>query len=163
MAEKRDQAGVLNLGQIVGWLGLPPRMQLVKEGLDPSEGLYRQVATRLASAHLGGVGLALFQSGEDRYEVDLRPGAEWRDAAYHLGNLANLRAGRLVVNDPQEMLRRDALSGQARDYADYRQAVLGHLHLLAVEPDGQGEKAPARAFRAALEAALEVEKARRAA
>ncbi|MBI4799825.1 MAG: hypothetical protein HY794_14095 [Desulfarculus sp.] len=163
MPENRVELGVLNLRQIVQWLGLPPRMQLVKEGVDASEELYRQLAARLASAHLGSVGLLLTQSGDDRYEVDVRPEAEWRDAAYYLGHLANLQAGRLVVNDPEEMLRRDALSGHAREYADYRQAVLGHLYLLAVPPENQGEQAPARAFRAALEAALEVEKARHAA
>ncbi|MBI5523852.1 MAG: hypothetical protein HY910_14585 [Desulfarculus sp.] len=163
MAEKRNELGVFNLRQIVQWLGLPPRMQLVKEGLDASEELYRKLAARLASAHLGSVGLLLTQSGDDRYEVDLQPGAEWRDAAYYLGHQANLRAGRLVVNDPAEMLRRDVESGEPRAFADYRQAVLGHLSLLAVEPGGQEEQAPARAFRAAIEAALEVEKARHAA
>lgn len=163
MDEKHAELGVLNLRQIVQWLGLPPRLELAKEGLDASEELYRKLAARLASAHLGSVGLLLSQTGEDHYEVELRPGAEWRDAAYYLGHLANLRAGRLVVNDPEEMLRKDVESGHPRAFADYRQAVLGHLRLLAVEPGGQEEAAPARAFRAALEAALEVEKARRAA
>lgn len=163
MPDKRAELGVFNLRQIVQWLGLPPRLQLVKEGLDASAELYSKLAARLASAHLGSVGLVLVQSGDDRYEVDLRPGAEWRDAAYYLGHLANLRAGRLVVNDPGEMLRKDVESGERREFADYREAVLGHLRLLAVEPSAEGEQAPARAFRAALEAALEVKKARHAA
>jgi len=162
MNEKNRPAGVWNLQVIVDWLGLPPRMQLIKEGMDPSAELYRKVAARLASAHLGSVGLGLAQVGEDAYEVQLRPEAEWRDAAYYLGNVANTQAGRLVVNDVEEMLRRDALSGQPREHADYREAVLAHLYLLGVPREGQGQ-GPARAFRAALEAALEVEKARRAA
>ncbi|MFH1033846.1 MAG: hypothetical protein V1806_05010 [Pseudomonadota bacterium] len=163
MDEERIEPGVWNIKQIVAWLDLPPRLQMLKEGLDASVELYTKVAVRLASAHLGSVGLVLTQTGADRYQVEPRPGADWRDAAYYLGNLANLRAGRLVVNDPEELLQRDALSGERREHADYRQAVLAHLHLLAVPPGDGPEQATARAFRAALEAALEVEKARLAA
>jgi hypothetical protein len=163
MAETHTEIGVWSLKQIVEWLGLPPRMQLLKEGLTPSADLYSRVAVRLASAQLGSVGLGLVQTGEDRYEVELRPGVEWRDAAYYLGHLANTQAGRLVVNDPEELLRKDALSGERRQWPDFRQAVLAHLSLLAVPAQEGREQAPSRAFRAALEAALEVEKARRAA
>lgn len=163
MAEKLREAGVWNLQMLVDWLGLPPRMQLMKEGLDAPADLYRKLAVRVASAHLGSVGLGLVETGPDLYEVVLRPEADWRDAAYYLGHWANLRAGQMVVNDPEELLRRDALSGAKRDFADYREAVLGNLALLAIPPDSGEEQAPARAFRAALEAALEVEKVRHAA
>jgi hypothetical protein len=163
MAEKTHEPGVWTLKQIVAWLDLPPRLQLIKEGLDSSVELYRKVALRLASTHLGSVGLGLVETGPDRYEVELRSGAEWQDAAYYLGNLANLQAGRLVVNDPEELLHKDVVSSQRRELADYRQAVLAHLHILAVTPEPGVEQAPAKAFRAALEAALEVEKARHAA
>lgn len=70
--------------QLVEWLGLPPRLQLIKDGLDVSVDLYRRVAVRVASAHLGSVGLGLEETGPDVYEVVLRPGSEWRDTAYYI-------------------------------------------------------------------------------
>ena len=161
MADERAELGFLHLQQIVDWLALPPRMQLMKEGLDPSAELYRKLATRLASGHLGAVGLMLAQQGPDLYQVEPRPGADWPDVAYYLGHMANLQAGRLVVNHPDELLAKDVLTGEPRAYADHRQAVLAQLNILAVPPENRADNPLAQALRAAVEAALEVEKLRR--
>lgn len=155
---------VLNLAQILELTGLPPRFQLVADGLDASADLYRRVVLRLAGAHLGQVGLALLETGPDAYQVILRPGNEWREVAYNLAVAANAAADRLIINDVDELLRRDLATGQTRDYPGYQEAVEGHLYLLRPpdpEPGRQG--VGAKALRAALEAALEVEKVRRVA
>lgn len=54
----------------------------------------------------------------------------------------------MVINDPEELLRREALSGHERHFADLRAAVLGNLAVLATPPEGGQEQGPARAFRA---------------
>ncbi|MFH1034185.1 MAG: hypothetical protein V1806_06715, partial [Pseudomonadota bacterium] len=91
---------------------------------------------------------------------ELAPGAEWRDVAYALAHWANVKQDRLVYQSEEELLRRGPW-GDERQFDTYRDAVLASLSLLKSEPDEQGLQN--RAFRAAVEAALEVEKVRHAA
>lgn len=89
----------------------------------------------MANAHLGSVGLSLEETELDVYKVVLRPGSEWRDTAYYLGHMANLRTGRMVRSRGVA-----ALGGPERHFTDLRAAVLGNLAVLATPPEGGQDK-----------------------
>jgi len=160
MAGKIAEKGWLSLNQVLDLVGLPPRLELVKDGLDVSAGLYRSLALRVARQYLGVVGLGLREVEPEVYQVELAPGAEWRDVAYALAHWANVKQDRLVYQNEEQLLHRGP-EGEERRLDNYRDAVLASLGLLQADPGEQNLQA--RAFRAAVEAALEVEKVRRAA
>lgn len=160
MPDNKLNAGVLSLKQVLDLVGLPPRLELVKDGLDVSVRLYRSLVLRMARQYLGVVGLDLREVGDENYQVDLAPGAEWRDVAYALAHWANVKQDRLVYQSEEELLRRGPY-GDQRHFDNYRDAVLASVGLLKSEADEVGLQD--RAFRAAVEAALEVEKVRHAA
>ncbi|MFH1057350.1 MAG: hypothetical protein V1797_01565, partial [Pseudomonadota bacterium] len=106
MPDNKLNAGVLSLKQVLDLVGLPPRLELVKDGLDVPAGLYRSLVLRMARQYLGVVGLDLREVGDENYQVELAPGAEWRDVAYALAHWANVKQDRLVYQSEEELLRR---------------------------------------------------------
>jgi|GEM_PF-7069911 len=160
MEEKLYESGVLSLKQLVELVGLPPRLALVKDGLDVPVDLYRKLVLRMADRYLAVVGLGLRETQPEHYAVELRGGNEWRDVAYALAHWANVKQDRVVYHDEEELLHRGP-EGEPRDFHDFKDAVWASLGLLQADP-GERE-VQERAFRAAVEASLEVIKARRAA
>lgn len=160
MEEKRYEPGELSLKQVVELVGLPPRLELIKDGLDVPVDLYRKLVLRVANHYLGVVGLGLRETQPEQYAVDLRGGNEWRDVAYALAHWANVRQDRVVYQNEEELLHHGP-EGEPRDFHDFRDAVWASLSLLKADADERGVQT--RAFRAAVEASLEVLNSRRAA
>lgn len=160
MASQIADKGVLSLKQVLDLAGLPARLELVKDGLDVSAPLYRSLALRVAQQYVGVVGLRLREIEPERFKVELAPGAEWRDVAYALAHWANVKQDRLVYENEEQLLHRGPY-GEERRLESYQDAVLASLDLLRAEPGEQSLQA--RAFKAAVEAALQVEKVRHAA
>ena len=160
MHEKLRETGELSLKQVVELVGLPARLALIRDGLDLPVDLYRKLALRLANHYFAVVGLGLRETQPEQYALELRPGSEWRDVAYALAHWANVKQDRLVYQNEEELLHRGP-EGEPRDFHDFRDAVWASLGLLKADPVER--EAQAQAFRAAVEASLEVIKARRAA
>lgn len=160
MEENHNQTGELSLKQVVELVGLPPRLELIKDGLDVPLDLYRKLALRMADQYLAVVGLGLRETQVEHYALELRGGNEWRDVAYALAHWANVKQDHIVYHSEEELLRHGP-EGEPRDLHDFKDAVWANLGLLQADPDERGVQA--RAFRAAVEASLEVIKARRAA
>ncbi len=160
MEEKRNGPGELSLKQVVELVGLPPRLELVKDGLDLPVDLYRKLVLRMANHYFGVVGLGLRETQPERYALELRGGSEWRDVAYALAHWANVKQDRVVYHDEEELLHHGP-EGEPWDFHDFKDAVWASLGLLRADP-GERE-VQERAFRAAVEASLEVVKARHAA
>ncbi|MCA1905604.1 MAG: hypothetical protein LDL11_03315 [Desulfarculus sp.] len=160
MEDKRNPNGELSLTQVVELVGLPARLELVREGLDLPADLYRKLVRRVADHYFGVVGLGLRETRPEHYALDLRGGSEWRDVAYALAHVANVKQDRVVYHDEEELLHRGP-EGEPRDFHDFKDAVWANLDLLRADPSER--EVQQRAFRAAAEASLEVIKARRAA
>lgn len=160
MVEKRNEPGSLSLKQVVELVGLPPRLELVKDGLDLPVDLYRKLVLRVANQYFAVVGLGLRETLPEQYALELRGGNEWRDVAYALAHWANVRQDRVVYQNEEELLHHGP-EGEPRDLHDFKDAVWASLGLLRADPGERGVQE--RAFRAAAEASLEVMKARHAA
>jgi hypothetical protein len=145
---ERDKKGRLSLKDILELLELPTRGEVQKEGLNPDIETYRKVVIKVANAILGAVQLILLPTEEDEYELAPAAGGEWRDAAFHLGYYANLKAGSVVVDSSKAFLRYNAPEG---GWPDFRAAVLGNLSLLRSLPEALHLNQPRATLLKALE------------
>ena len=122
----------MSLKQVLELLELPSRGEVQAEGLNPDIETYRRVASKIANSYFATAQLALLSVGEDLYEVRPIGGHSWRDAAFSLGYLANLAAGRDEVQSSKGFLKYRAPEG---GFKDYREAVLANLDLLRTLPE----------------------------
>ena len=160
MAAEHKDNDFIRLAQLLKLWDLPTLPELVLDGVHPQPDLYRKVVYRLAANYAGSAHLNLAPLEDDRFQV--LPQVDWEDSAYWLGNLANLRENRVVINAPEDLLTWGLPPG-APPHADLSQAVLANLELLSAAPQGFGLGTPRQALTKALQDALQVVAARQAA
>lgn len=158
MATSLKNKNTITLKGLVELFGFPTLPELIIDGVNLDETLYRKLLVRLAARYFETAQLSLSLAGEDEFLVEPAQGGEWEDAAYWLGNLINQAAGQVKVNAPSDLLRRGREGREP--YADLASAVLGNLGSLSQAPQAFGFGSPAEALRKAAENALEVKKVR---
>ncbi|MFH2126848.1 MAG: hypothetical protein ABIK12_10045 [Pseudomonadota bacterium] len=158
MATSKTFKNRLSLKGLVELFGFPTMPQLIIDGINIDETLYRKLIVRFAQLYLDTVHLRLSLAGEDELLVEPFAGSDWQDVAYWLGNLINQEAGSVKITAPSDFLRPKAKG--APPYESLAEAVLDNLHSLKNAPEVYGMGTPGDALRKAAENALEVKKVR---
>lgn len=158
MATSKELKNKITLNGIVELFGFPTLPELVIDGINISEDLYRKLVIRLAQHYLDTVHLTLTLAGEDRFQLEPFADGDWNDVAYWLGNLINQEAGAVKITAPGDFLSQGKLKGKA--FETIEEAVLDNLDSLRNSPEVFGMGSPGDALRKAAENALEVKKVR---
>jgi hypothetical protein len=158
MATPKKLNDTISLNSLVELFGFPTLPELIIDGVNMDETLYRKLVVRLAQHYLDTVHLTLSLAGEDVLKFEPFAGGDWNDAAYWLGNLVNQEAGTAKVAAPSDLLRLGRQGGGTHD--SLAEAVLSNLHYLKSAPGVFGMGTPGDALRKAAENALEVKKVR---
>lgn len=158
MATSQTLKNRISLKGLVDMFGFPTLPELIIDGINLDETLYRKLVVRLAQHYLDTVHLRLSLAGEDELLLEPFADSDWQDVAYWLGNLINQHAGSVKITAPSDFLR---MSREGQEpYDDLAEAVLGNLSVLRDAPVVYGMGAPADALRKAAEDALAVKKVR---
>lgn len=158
MATPKEIKNTISLNSLVELFGFPTLPELIIDGLNLDERLYRQLVVRLAQHYLDTVHLTLSLAGEDVFRLEPFEQSDWNDAAYWLGNLINQEAGAAKVVSPNDLLRQSSAGKES--HPGLAEAVLGNLHHLKSAPGVFGMGSPGDALRKAVENALEVKRVR---
>ncbi len=158
MATHQKIKDTVTLNALVELFGFPTLPELVWDGLNLDEKLYRKLVVRLARHYLATVHLNLSLAGDDLFRLEPFAEGDWNDVAYWLGNLVNQEADAVKIAAPSDFLRRGA--GAEEPYASLAEAVLDNLHVLESAPEVFGMGSPVDALRKAAEDALVVKKVR---
>jgi len=148
----------ISLKGLVELFGFPTMPELIIDGVNLDETLYRKIVVRLAQRYLDTVHLRLSLASEDELLVEPFAGSDWQDVAYWLGNLINQKAGSVKITAPSDFLRPKAKD--AEPYESLAEAVLDNLAPLRNAPEVYGMGTPGDALRKAAENALEVKRVR---
>lgn len=158
MGTSKQIKNTISLNRLVELFGFPTLPELIIDGVNLDETLYRKLVIRLAQRYLDTVHLTLSLAGEDLFRLDPLIDGDWDDVAYWLGNLINQEAGAEKVAAPSDLLRLGREGGGSHE--SLAEAVLYNLHHLKSAPGVFGMGSPGDALRKAVENALEVKKVR---
>lgn len=158
MATSKELKNKITLNGLVKLFGFPTLPELLIDGLNLSEALYRKLVVRLAQHYLDTVHLTLSLTGEDEFRLEPFAGSDWNDVAYWLGNLINQESGAEKITAPSDFLRQGEQSGKT--YESLAEAVLDNLQALKNAPEVFRMGSSGDALRKAAENALEVKKVR---
>jgi hypothetical protein len=158
MATSKEVKNKISLNGLVELLGFPTLPELVIDGVNLDEILYRKLIVRLAQHYLDTVRLTLSLADEDLFRLDPHADGDWNDVAYWLGNLINQESGTVKITAPSDFLRQGELKG--RPYGSLAEAVLDNLDSLRNAPEVFRLGSPGDAIRKAADNALEVKKVR---
>jgi hypothetical protein len=158
MATSKELKNKISLNGLVELFGFPTLPELIIDGINLSEDLYRKLVVRLAQHYLDTVHLTLTLAGEDQFKLEPFADGDWSDVAYWLGNLINQEAGTVKIAAPSDFLRQGKLKGKS--FESIEEAVLDNLHSLKNAPEVFGMGSPGDALHKAAENALEVKKVR---
>ncbi|MGD9125190.1 MAG: hypothetical protein PVG60_08855 [Desulfarculaceae bacterium] len=158
MGETDSRTVLISLKELIHIYGLPTLPELMRDGLNPGTELYRALVIRLARHYLGAVLLDLEPVDEEHFNLSPEQGNEWEDVAFWLGHVANLKAGEVLIESIDALLRLGAPEGEP--YADLGQAVRANLELLGEVPFAFNMGLPDQALHQAIKYAQEAEKVR---
>ena len=158
MAKNKKIKDTISLNALVELFGFPTLPELLWDGLNLEEELYRKLVVRLAKHYLATVHLNLTLVGEDLFRLEPFDEGNWNDVAYWLGTLVNHEANEVKITAPSDFLRLGA--GAKKPHESLAEAVLDNLHIVRSAPGVYGMGSPADALRKAAEDVLEVKAVR---